>query len=179
MARRAPRLTTRHRERGAAFADELQRRIAASHRSGELLSILHFRVRDFQRLEANYGNAVGSLLLDSLATFIASTLRDMDLLGKLEAGEFIVMLPGSSPSAAKIVGQRVRSSISLCPISMGSQQIRLALDLGVSNVQPGDDAADVMTRAEEELEVAAAEQFEANRNGEAADKRVEQVVIAV
>jgi diguanylate cyclase len=166
----------------AAFTDELRRRIAASHRSGELLSILYFRVRDFQRLETNYGAAVGSLLLDSLATFIASTLRDMDLLGKLEAGEFIVMLPGSTSSAAKIVGQRVRSSISLCPISMGAQQIRLALDLGVASVEPEDEAAGVLTRAKEELELAAAEEaegIEAHRSHEAVEKFTGQVAVAV
>lgn len=166
----------------AAFTDELRRRIAASHRSGELLSILYFRVRDFQRLETSYGAAVGSLLLDSLATFIASTLRDMDLLGKLEAGEFIVMLPGSTSSAAKIVGQRVRSSISLCPISMGAQQVRLALDLGVASVEPEDEAADVLTRAKEELELAAAEEaeeIEAQRGREVGEKFTGQVAVAI
>ena len=78
----------------------------------------------------------------------------MDLLGKLDAGEFVVMLPGSSASAAKIVGQRVRSSISLCPIPMGAQQIRLELDLGVASVQPDDDAAGAIARAKDELEAA-------------------------
>ena len=125
------------------------------------LSVLHFRVKDFQQLETTYGNAVGSLLLDSLATFISSTLRDMDLLGKLDAGEFVVMLPGSSASAAKIVGQRVRSSISLCPIPMGSHQIRLDLDLGVASVQTDDDANTAMSRAKAELEASMAAEAQA------------------
>jgi diguanylate cyclase len=155
----------------AAFVDELRRRIAASQRSGEPLSVLQFRVRDYGRLENSYGSAVGALLLDSLATFIGSTLRDMDLLGKLEPGEFIVMLPGSSASAAKIVGQRVRSSVSLCPIAMGVQQIRLDLDMGVAFVESGDDADDAIARAEKQLEMAAAEESagrQASASGEAA-----------
>ncbi len=153
----------------AAFVDELNRRIAASHRTAEPISVVRFRVKEFDRLETNYGSAVGMLLLDSLATFISSTLRDMDLLGKLEVGEFVVMLPGSSASAAKIVAQRVRSSISLCPIPMGAQQIRLDLDLGVVNVQPDDDAASAIVRAGDELDAAVAAEAEARRMAEAAE----------
>jgi diguanylate cyclase len=161
----------------AAFTDELRRRIAASHRSGESLSVLHFRVKDFAKLELTYGNAVGSLLLDSLATFISSTLRDMDLLGKLDAGEFVVMLPGSSASAAKIVGQRVRSSISLCPIPMGAQNIRLELDLGVTSVQPDDDAVSAIAHAKAELEATIVAEAEAKRPVDSAEI-VEETVLA-
>jgi diguanylate cyclase len=137
----------------AVFSDHLRRRIAECHRSGEPLSVLHFRVKDFEKLETTYGTAVGALLLDSLATFIASTLRDMDMLGKLEAGEFVVMLPGSSSSAARIVGQRVKASISQCPVVFGSQQVRLDLDLGCTGVQADDDAPRALARAKKAMEL--------------------------
>jgi diguanylate cyclase len=163
----------------AAFTDELRRRIAESHRTGEQISVLNFRVKDFQKLETTYGSAVGVLLLDSLATFISSSLRDMDLLGKLDAGEFVVMIPGSSASAAKIVGQRVRSSISLCPIPMGAQQIRLELDLGVVGVQPDDDAASAIRRAKDELEAAVAAEAAAKRQAEGAEASDEAVLAGV
>jgi diguanylate cyclase len=162
-----------------AFTDELRRRIAASHRSGESLSVLRFRVKDFAKLELTYGIAVGTLLLDSLATFIASTLRDMDLLGKLDAGEFVVMLPGSSESAAKIVGQRVKSSISLCPIPMGGQNIRLEVDLGVTSVQPDDDAVSAIAHAKDELEASIAAEAEAKRTGEATGRAGDRALAAV
>lgn len=140
----------------AAFADELRRRIAESARTASPISVLHFRVKDFQKIENAYGDAVGTLLLDSLAAFIGSTLRDMDLLAKLDAGEFAVLLPGSSTSAAKIVGQRVKTSISHCPVALGSQNFRLELDLGVAGVELGDDAALTMTRAKQLMEASAA-----------------------
>jgi diguanylate cyclase (GGDEF)-like protein len=137
------------------FADELKRRIAESHRFGFPLTLLYFRVKDFKKLEHTYGNAIGALLLDSLASFIQSTLRDMDLLGRLEHGELIVMLPGSTDSASKIVGQRVKTSISLCPIPLGDHQVRLDLDMGVSTVQPDEDAATAMASARDAMEAAA------------------------
>ncbi|WP_428306062.1 GGDEF domain-containing protein [Lacipirellula sp.] len=140
----------------AIFTDELHRRIAESRRFGVPITLVHFRVREFAELEHNYGNAVGMLLIDSLASFVQSTLRDMDLLARLEGGELIVMLPGSSASAAKIVGQRVRTSISLCPVPLGDHQIRLELDMGVSSVQPGEDATGAMESARADLDATAA-----------------------
>lgn len=139
----------------AAFADELKRRIAESHRFGFPVTLLYFRVKDFKSLEHIYGNATGELLLDSLAAFVQSTLRDMDLLGRLENGELIVMLPGSTASAAKIVGQRVKASISLCPIPLGAQQVRLELDMGVATVRADQDAPQAMASARADLEAAA------------------------
>jgi diguanylate cyclase len=139
----------------AAFADELHRRIAESHRFGFPLTLLYFRVKEFKKLEHTYGNAIGALLLDSLAAFIQSTLRDMDLLGRLEGGELIVMLPGSTDSASKIVGQRVKTSISLCPIPLGDHQVRLDLDMGVATVQPHEDAVAAMASAKADMEASA------------------------
>jgi diguanylate cyclase len=153
----------------AVFADELGRRIAESQRFGVPLTLVHFRVRDFAELEHTYGSAVGGLLIDSLASFVQSTLRDMDLLGRLEGGELIVMLPGSSASASKIVGQRVRTSISLCPVPLGDHQIRLELDMGVASVQPGEDARAAMESARADLDAtAASEAQERQQNAELA-----------
>ncbi len=153
----------------ALFADELGRRIAESQRFGVPLTLVHFRVRDYAGLEHNYGNAVGTLLIDSLASFVQSTLRDMDLLARLEGGELIVMLPGSSASAAKIVGQRVRTSISLCPVPLGDHQIRLELDMGVASVQPGEDAGAAIESARADLDATtASEAQERQQNAELA-----------
>jgi diguanylate cyclase len=139
----------------AAFADELRRRIAESQRFGFPITLVHFRVKDFNRLEHSYGSTIGNLLIDSLASFIQSTLRDMDLLGRLEHGELIVMLPGSTQSASRIVGQRVKTSISLCPIPLGEEQIRLDLDMGVATIQPHEDAKAAMAAARAAMEAAA------------------------
>jgi diguanylate cyclase len=152
----------------AAFAEELRRRISESQRFGFPITLLHFRVKEFKKLEHTYGNAIGGLLIDSLAAFIQSTLRDMDLLGKLEHGELIVMLPGSTESASRIVGQRVKTSISLCPIPLGEQQVRLDLDMGVATVQTNEDAATAMAGARVAMEAAAAAEAHEQQHAAAA-----------
>ncbi|MCG8448330.1 MAG: GGDEF domain-containing protein [Pirellulales bacterium] len=129
------------------FSAELRRRISESHRFGVSLSIMHLKVCNYDNLVQEYGDAVGQLLLDSVAQFIRSSLRDMDLLGKLRDGDFIIMLPSSSEKEAKRVGQRVQEAISNCAIPIGDKKLRLGLQLGVTDVYPTDDSESMMARA--------------------------------
>lgn len=129
------------------FSGELQRRVSESHRFGVSLSVMRIGIRDFKNLALEYGDAVGHLLLDSVAQFIRSSLRDMDLLGQLEPGQFVVMLPGSSEKEALIVGTRVESAISNCAIPLGDKQLKLSVEYGVTDVYPDDDASSMIERA--------------------------------
>ena len=135
------------------FSGELTRRIAESHRFGVSLSIMHIHVKDYENLVQEYGDAVGQLLLDSVAQFIRSTLmRDMDLLGRLRDGHFVVMLPGSSEKEANAVGKRVQEAIANCTIPLGEKKLRLELQLGVTDVYPADDSESMMARAVQMVE---------------------------
>ena len=138
------------------FSGELTRRIAESHRFGVSLSIMHLQVGDYANLVKEYGDAVGQLLLDSVAQFIRSTLRDMDLLGKLRDGDFVVMLPGSSEKEANMVGGRVQDAISQCVIPIGDKKLQLELQLGVTDVYPTDNSESMMARAFQLVEPAKA-----------------------
>lgn len=130
-----------------AFASELQRRVSESHRFGVSLSVMHINVKSYAEIEKDYGDAVGKLLLESVAQFIRSSLRDMDLLCQLKAGDFIVMLPGSSEKEAKMVGRRVQTAISNCVIPLGGRELKLEVSHGVADVYPDDDAQSMMERA--------------------------------
>jgi diguanylate cyclase (GGDEF)-like protein len=137
----------------SVFSDELRRRIHESHRFGVPLSLIHLQVRGYLELESEYGTAVGGMLLDSVAQFIRFSLRDMDLLGKLEPGDFVVMLPGSSKSEAKLVGNRVQTSISNCAIPLGNEQLSLDINWGIATVSPDDDSTQLLARAQQKMEL--------------------------
>ena len=132
---------------GENFTDELQRRVAESHRFGVSLSSMHISLYNYTGLEKEYGTAVGKLLLDSVAQFIRTSLRDMDLLAKLEPGEFGVMLPGSGAKEASMVAKRIQTAISNCAIPLGGKELQLEVTIGSAEVEPDDDADSMMDRA--------------------------------
>ena len=134
-----------------AFSNELQRRIVESHRFGTPLTLMYLRVVGFEALEREFGSALGDLLLDSVGQFVGRTLREMDLLGRSEPGEFIVMLPGNSEREANIVGNRIQSALANCAIPIGSTRITLQVSLGICEVEPIDDAPTLINRARAEI----------------------------
>jgi len=132
-----------------AFSTELGRRLAESHRFGLPLTLMFLKVQGYSRLEEEYGYAVGEMLLDTVAQSVRSTLRDMDLLARLDSGEFIVMLPGSTVKEASLVGARVQTMISNCAVPAGLQRIRFPVHQGITDVKPQDDANSLIERAKE------------------------------
>lgn len=132
-----------------AFSAELQRRISESHRNGAPLAVMYLKVLGYGALERDYGDAVAELVLDSVGQFIGTRLREMDLLGRLERGEFMVMLPGSTQREAEIVGNRVRTALTRCPIPLGTTQLTLQLTQSATSVTPADNAAGMMSRVTE------------------------------
>jgi len=133
------------------FQAELQRRISESHRFGVSLTLMYLHVAGYSKLTQEFGSAVSDLILDSVTQFIGSTLRDMDLLGKLEPGEFIVMLPGSNAKEANLVGTRVQTAISNCTIPTENRRVPLVVKQSVTEVQPHDDAESLIKRSKQLL----------------------------
>ncbi len=132
----------------SVYSDELRRRISEGRRFGIALSVVRFKVREYAKIEAEYGSAVGKLILESVAQFIRGTLRDMDLVARFEPGEFAVMLPGSNTSDAEHVANRVSRAIADCTLPLGGQDLRLAVHWGASEFQQEDDPATMLARAE-------------------------------
>ncbi|MDC0935622.1 diguanylate cyclase [Pirellulales bacterium] len=125
----------------------LERRIAECHRFDVTLSVMHLRVQDYPDLVQTYGDALGEMILDAVAGFVSSTLREMDLLAKLDQGQFALMLPGSNEKEAGQVGKRIQTAISNCVIPLGGTKLRLEVDLGVATVAGGEEVDSLLKRA--------------------------------
>ena len=87
----------------STFTDLLQRRITESHRFGIPLSIMQLRVDDYATIRDEYGKSVALLTLESVAQFTMLALREMDLLARLDDGDFsILLLAARSPRRVKL-----------------------------------------------------------------------------
>lgn len=132
-----------------AFAMELQRRVSESQRYAQPLTVMYLKVVGFSALEREFGDALSDLLLDSVSQFVGGALREMDLLGRMLPGEFIVMLPGSQEREATVVGNRIQSALAGCSIPLGTTKITLQVSVGIAALEPADNAETFMERAKE------------------------------
>ena len=106
----------------------LKRRVTESHRFGIPLSVMYLedrRVRHHQPKVRQPDRAANGRHGRARASKV---LREMDVLAKLENGEFVVMLPGSTQTEAGRVAKRCASQLPIasCRSSIASCKFAFA-----------------------------------------------------
>jgi diguanylate cyclase (GGDEF)-like protein len=98
--------------RGAVFSSLIDRRRALSpgeERRGAFMTIHASGLRAIQR---NHGFDWGNETLRFVGEAIRDSIRETDMVGRMNAADFGVFLPGATEEDARSVGERIRSRIS-------------------------------------------------------------------
>jgi diguanylate cyclase len=136
---------------GASFIQMLKRRVTESHRFGVPLSILYLKIEDFDIAIRKYGSAIARQMVETAVPVLEKTLREMDVLAKLENGEFVVMLPGSSQTEGNRVAKRMDSAAASCLLPFVDRELQICLQHGVAELKPSETAQELIARARLEL----------------------------
>jgi diguanylate cyclase (GGDEF)-like protein/putative nucleotidyltransferase with HDIG domain len=90
----------------------LEQRVAECERANrEPIAVLSLDVDDFKEINKKYGHGVGDRLLASVALEVKKQLRQMDVLARHSADEFIAVMPTATPEVAVLVVERVRAAV--------------------------------------------------------------------
>ena len=136
---------------GATFIQMLKRRVTESHRFGVPLSILYLKIEDFDITNRKYGSPIARQMVETAMPALQKTLREMDVLAKLENGEFVAMLPGSSQTEANRVAKRMCSAAANCLLPVVDRELQICLQHGVAELKPSETAQELIARARLEL----------------------------
>ncbi|HWJ71930.1 MAG TPA: GGDEF domain-containing protein [Kaistia sp.] len=85
---------------------------------------------DFKRINDLYGHSSGDSALRLIASTIRQTLRPEDLVGRVGGDEFTVFMPGSSPSQAMAMAERMRQTIHSADVHFLDDRRRLSISIG-------------------------------------------------
>jgi diguanylate cyclase (GGDEF)-like protein len=138
-----------------AIIELLDKELSRAKRSQTLLSILFADLDLIKQVNENYGNLVGDEVLRVAAARMSGAVRHCDHVGRYEGDEFLVVLPNCTTDAAREVAGRVQKSIGDGPIV---NEINLTVSIGLSQWHPGQDACDLLRRADVAL-------YRAKQNG--------------
>ncbi len=93
-------------------ADErLSLELARHLRHGHDLCVLMVDVDHFKRINDEHGHAMGDLALREVASCLAAQCRATDVVARFGGEEFIVLLPDTSPTAARRVAEKLRAAV--------------------------------------------------------------------
>lgn len=125
---------TRVLNRGAfqMLVDSYLEKIEKLHnqRSGALLIV---DVDHFKSINDEFGHDRGDHALKAIASSIASSIRDGDLVGRMGGEEFAVFLPSTSPSQAYGIAERVRSAVAAVDLTSKGLTRRVSVSIGGVN----------------------------------------------
>ena len=94
------------------------------------------KVEEFHTIFKSHGRAATRQILDMAEPALEKALREMDVLVRMENGEFIVMLPGKTQAEAGQVLKRMRITISHCVVPLKDREFNLRFQHGIAELMP-------------------------------------------
>ncbi|MBN8488829.1 MAG: GGDEF domain-containing protein [Burkholderiales bacterium] len=91
----------------------------------------------FRHLNQRYGNAQGDELLQQLARCLEDTARATDVVARLGADQFGVLLSDTDADGATEAAERLRQAVACLNLRVGGERVPLTISVGVA-VQPAD-----------------------------------------
>lgn len=117
------------------------------------LSLIMADIDHFKRVNDTYGHQAGDIIIVTVARIIKECIRQIDTASRYGGEEFALILPGTELPEARIVAERIRTSIEKERITYNDQVLSVTISLGVTQFAPGIDqrSLDFIERADRAL----------------------------
>jgi diguanylate cyclase (GGDEF)-like protein/PAS domain S-box-containing protein len=112
------------------FEHDLKLQVARSERYGETAGLLVVALDSFRRLTDSHGQTIGDEALKALARALTRRLRQTDLVARLGAGEFAVLLPHIDSEGITVVAEGLARVIPAYTIDTGDAVLHLSASIG-------------------------------------------------
>lgn len=140
-----PLLPVLHRR---AFLRELSRVVEQSERAGLSGTLVLLHVGGVELLRSVHGLEAGDAALTHLANRLKAELRQTDLLGYLDSGDFALALTLAEDEPAEDKARKLAASLSSQPFEWQGQSFHFTLLAGQAHFRPGDTAQSLLLAAD-------------------------------
>ena len=131
---------------------------ARAERGGERFSVALLDLDEFKRVNDTFGHVVGDDVLRLFAKTAHAQMRESDAFGRLGGEEFMLILGGTAPEAARTPVERLCAAFAQRDWSGIAGDLRVTVSAGVAGFQPGETVSQLLSRADGAL-------YEAKRAG--------------
>ena len=141
-----------------SFFERLAAELRAADAGGRTVAVIVADVDHLRKVADLHGAEAAATALRRLAGILRATVREQDMVARLEEDDFAVILPGLGRGSARQVAARIRSTVErarFSAIGLGEESIGITLSLGAASYPTdADNEADLLARAREALDEA-------------------------
>jgi diguanylate cyclase (GGDEF)-like protein len=105
-------------------------------RNQRQISVIELDIDRFKQINDTHGHACGDEVLIAVASIMARSARDGDVLTRWGGEEFILLLPETDLDAAIALAERLRNLISAVKLQYHGKEIRFTASFGVAQRMP-------------------------------------------
>jgi diguanylate cyclase (GGDEF)-like protein len=117
------------------FQLRLDEEVKRSQRYNSTLTLLMCDIDHFKEINDTYGHQQGDLILKEVSVILKINTRSTDIACRYGGEEFVIILPETTQSDAKIVAERIRRDIAnheFPSITDGQKPVRCTISIGVA-----------------------------------------------
>jgi diguanylate cyclase (GGDEF)-like protein len=136
-----------------SFERELRRSAAYVRRYGTPAALIYLDLDYFKQVNDRYGHAVGDSTLREVAKTLQRSVRESDVVARLGGDEFGVLLWNVSEIQAAAKARELESAVAGTVVMHGDVALSVGVSAGFAVLGPGDEPADVISRADRAMYV--------------------------
>ena len=142
-----------------AIFSKLNEQISHTARYKDKLSLSLLDIDFFKRVNDQYGHLIGDDVLASVATLMRQSVRGVDIAGRYGGEEFIIVMPKTDMSSAKVVAERIRETIKAAEMKDSEGNVfSITVSQGLAEWVSGEDENAMISCADDAL-------YKAKENG--------------
>jgi diguanylate cyclase (GGDEF)-like protein len=130
------------------FEAELRRTLTLARRHREEGVLVYLDLDGFKRINDSYGHPAGDAVLDHVGQLLKRNVRSTDAVGRLGGDEFAVLLARAPVAGGYKRARSLERIVNSAAVPWRGEPIRFGASFGVYPYRPGDDADDLMGRAD-------------------------------
>jgi diguanylate cyclase (GGDEF)-like protein len=119
-----------------SFDELAERRLQQAQKRGTPVSALMVDIDRFKPINDDHGHPVGDEVLIAVARRIGRGLSERDLLARYGGEEFAIMLADTTLEQARLVAERLRTSVSETPIKTSKGKMQMTVSIWVTQYDP-------------------------------------------
>ncbi len=131
--------------------DRMNEELSRISHGGGGFSLIMIDIDNFKGKNDSYGHECGDYVLKNLVNLIKSVLRNFDMMARWGGEEFLIMLPETEMSDAKIMAEKMISNVRNQVFTYKGNLFHVTITAGVAQYKAGDDLDSIIIRADEAM----------------------------